>query len=399
MYEGLIEELAQKNERKILLAVIDGLGDISTSELDGRTPLEAAETPVMDELAATGALGCHIPVARGVTPGSGPAHLGLFGYDPVKYQVGRGVLAALGVEFPLQHGDLAARINFCTVDGEGKVIDRRAGRISTETCRKLSSILDSITVPGLEVHVVPVKEHRACVVFRGEGLTDDIPDTDPGLVDHRKVPVKGSGKSRDAVRLFQQRAAELLKDRHPANDILMRGFAVHRDLPCMNTRFQLNSASVALYPMYRGVARLVGMKGFDSSPATLQGQAKAVEDALTRGFDYIFLHHKPADSSGEDGNVPAKIRAIEEFDRALPSILHHGFDVICITGDHSTPCSMKLHSWHPVPLLISGGPQRTGISSCFSEREALGGALGTMHSTDIIALLLASAGKLAKFGA
>jgi len=399
MYKGLVEELAQKTDSRILLAVIDGLGDISNEELGGRTPLEAALTPEMDKLAADGALGAHIPIARGITPGSGPAHMGLFGYDPVKYQVGRGVLAALGIGFKLQHGDLAARINFCTLDEDGLVSDRRAGRISTEKCVELVGLLADIRIKNVVTFVLPVKQHRACVIFRGEGLSDDIQDTDPGLIGHKPVPLKDSGKSHDVVREFLQKAEEILKDLHPANSILLRGFALHREFPLIKERFRLTAAAVALYPMYRGVAGLVGMNVVKCDPENLSGQVKAVRKAVDNGYDYVFLHHKPADSAGEDGDVQAKIRAIEEFDRILPSLLDADFDVVCITGDHSTPCPMKLHSWHSVPVLIHGGPQRTGFSSAFSEKQAVQGAMGLFRSSDIISLLLASAGKLAKFGA
>ncbi|NOQ23378.1 MAG: 2,3-bisphosphoglycerate-independent phosphoglycerate mutase [Candidatus Aegiribacteria sp.] len=399
MYRGLVEKLVRKNDSRILLAVIDGLGDISIKELGGRTPLEAALTPEMDRLAAGGVLGMHIPVARGITPGSGPAHLGIFGYDPVTYQVGRGVLAALGVGFKLKHGDLAARINFCTVNDSGMVTDRRAGRISTEKCVELVGMLTDIRIEGIETFVIPVKQHRACVVFRGEDLSDDIQDTDPGLTGQRPVQVTGSSESRRIVREFQEKAGEILKDRKPANFILLRGFALHREFPSIEERFGLTAAVVALYPMYRGVAGLVGMNIMKCLTEDISGQEKAVKKALDNGHDFVFLHHKPADSAGEDGNVQAKIRAIEEFDRALPSFLDFGFDVVCITGDHSTPCAMKLHSWHSVPVLIHGGPQRWGCSTAFSEKQALSGALGSFMSTDIVPLLLASAGKLAKFGA
>lgn len=399
MYKDLVEKLVQKNDSRILLAVIDGIGDIPVGELGGKTPLEAALTPEMDRLAQGGALGVHIPIARGITPGSGPAHMGLFGYDPVEYQVGRGVLAALGVGFKLKHGDLAARINFCTVNDKGMVTDRRAGRITTEKCVELVGMLTGIRIKGVETFVVPVKQHRACVVFRGAGLNDDIQDTDPGLVGLKPVPVTGSDKSHRIVQEFLRKAEKILKDLHPANFLLLRGFALHREFPLVDERFGLTAAAIALYPMYRGVASLIGMNVMKSDPQNLSGQAKAVSKALDSGHDFIFLHHKPADSSGEDGNVEAKIEAIEEFDRALPSILDSRLDVVCITGDHSTPCPMKLHSWHSVPVLINGGPQRTGYSTGFSERQALSGAMGSFMSTDIMPLLLASAGKLAKFGA
>lgn len=399
MYKGLIERLAQKNDTRILLAVLDGLGDIPVPDLDDRTPLEAANTPNMDRLAAGGALGMHLPIARGVTPGSGPAHLGLFGYDPVEYEVGRGVLSATGIGFHLKHGDLAARINFCTVDEDGVVTDRRAGRISTEKCRELVSLLQEIRIDGVEVHVMPVKQHRACVVFRNGDLSDDVNDTDPGLVGEEPVPIKGSGRTHDIVREFQDRAGDILSGHHPANFILMRGFALHSEFPSMKERFKLESAAVALYPMYRGVARLVGMKVMQCSPENLQGEAEAVGRAVRQGSHLVFLHHKPVDSAGEDGDPEAKISAIQDFDSALPGFLAPGFDVVCLTGDHSTPCPMKLHSWHPVPVLVHGGPQRTGVSNLFSERQALSGTLGTFHSTDLMPLLMAAAGKLSKFGA
>ncbi|MCK4505424.1 MAG: 2,3-bisphosphoglycerate-independent phosphoglycerate mutase [Candidatus Aegiribacteria sp.] len=399
MYKGLTEELARKTDSRILLAIIDGVSDVSNAELGGRTPLEAAETPELDRLASESALGLHTPVSPGITPGSGPAHLALFGYDPVTFNVGRGVLAALGMEFDLEYGDLVARINFCTIDDDGVITDRRAGRISTEKCTELISLLSDIEINDVEMFVFPVKQHRACVVFRGEGLDDNIEDTDPGLTGKKPVNVTGPGKSARVVREFIMEAGRILHRRHPANFVILRGFSLYKEFPSMRDRFRLAPAVAALYPMYKGVARFVGMDVFKCEPEDLDGQARAVKSALESGHDFVFLHHKPADSAGEDGNVPAKIKAIEEFDRHLPSFLKLGFDVVCITGDHSTPCSMKLHSWHPVPVLINGGPQRVGYSKAFSEREALSGALGSFRAMDLMSLLLASAGKLAKFGA
>ncbi len=399
MYKGLTEELARKTDSRILLAVIDGIGDVSNAELGGRTPLEAAETPHLDRLASEGALGLHIPVSPGITPGSGPAHLALFGYDPVNFDIGRGVLAALGMEFDLKYGDLVARINFCTVDDDGTVIDRRAGRISTEKCIELAEIMSDIEIRDVETFVFPVKQHRACVVFRGEGLDDDIEDTDPGLTGEKPVNVTGSGKSARVVRDFIIESGRILHRRHPANFIILRGFSIYEKFPSMRDRFKLTPAVAALYPMYKGVAKLAGMDVLKCEPEDLSGQARTVKSALETGYDFIFLHHKPADSAGEDGNVPAKIKAIEEFDKHLPSFLKPGFDIVCVTGDHCTPCSMKLHSWHPVPVLINGGPQRVGYSKVFSERAALSGALGSFRAMDLMPLLLASSGKLAKFGA
>lgn len=400
----LIEELAERNNRKILLIVLDGLGDIGIPELDNRTPLEAAATPNMDRLAESGALGVHIPIAPGITPGSGPAHLALFGYDPVRFRIGRGVLAALGIGFPLQKGDMSARINFCTVDEKGKVTDRRAGRISTELNEKLVEKLQSISISGVDLYVRTVKQHRACVIFRGEGLSEELTDTDPGKIDRLPFPVKAQTdrafRSAEIVSTFIKSAREILKYDNPANMVLLRGFSIYKPPLSLLERFRLNAAAIALYPMYKGVASLVGMEVLKPEKENLEGQVTAAKKAADDGFDFVFLHHKSADSAGEDGNWKAKITAIEEFDKIVPQVEKIGYDVITITGDHSTPCTMKLHSWHSVPVLIQGRDLRTGYSASFSEREAiLTGSLGTLNALDLLPLMMAAAGKLGKFGA
>lgn len=401
--KNIVSDLSLDHGGTILLAVMDGVGDITIPELGNKTPLEAAETPNLDILAAEGALGQHIPVGRGITPGSGPGHLALFGYDPVEYMVGRGVLETLGIGFDIRHGDLAARINFCTLDENGIITDRRAGRISTEKCIELVDSLRGIQISGVTTFVEPVKEHRACVVFRGTGLSGDILDTDPGLVGEKPLEVTITSPNAEfaagVVREFISEAMNILSSRTPANGILLRGFALHEDLPGLGERYRLNSAAVALYPMYRGVASLAGMTLYDSHPADIQGEVRAAHTALKEGRNFVFLHHKYTDSSGEDGDYRRKISEIERFDRAVPSMLKCGFDVICVTGDHSTPCPMKLHSWHPVPVLLHGGPHRTGWSSRFTERECAAGALGTFMACELMPQLLASAGRLAKFGA
>ena len=403
MPADLASQLSLDHGGKILLAIMDGVGDIPIPEFGGLTPLEKANTPNMDMLAVGGALGQHLPVARGITPGSGPGHLAVFGYDPVKFLVGRGALAALGIGFNLKHGDLAARINFCTLDENRIILDRRAGRISTELCNELVESLKRISIPGVEIFVETVKEHRACVIFRAQGLSDSIHDTDPGLVGELPLGVIATAEGAEftvgVVENFISQASDILKDKVPANGLLLRGFALHEDMPTLTDRFKLNPAAVALYPMYRGVASLAGMEQYDSDPADLSGEVKAAKKALMDGKDFVFLHHKYTDSSGEDGDYERKVREIEKFDNAIPGLLECGFDVICITGDHSTPCPMKLHSWHPVPVLIHGGPQRTGWSARFTEREASVGALGTFNGHELMALLLAAAGRLAKFGA
>ncbi len=400
---GLIDDLSIRTSSTILLAVIDGVGDLPIEELDGRTPLEAAATPNLDSLACLSSLGQHVPVARGITPGSGPAHLALFGYDPLEHHIGRGVLSALGVGFDLLPGDLAARINFCTVGEDGTVTDRRAGRISTEACRELIGDLSEIEIEGVELHLMPVREHRACVVFRGEGLSDSLSDTDPGLVGRKPLPVTAGNpdaeRTAEIVREFSAKASRLLEGKNPANQILLRGFALHGSWKTMEERFGLRAAVVALYPMYRGVSSLVGMDVIVPSPDDIHGEVLAVRDAISDGYTFTFMHHKPTDSAGEDGDCRAKIGAIEAFDRIIPELLLAGPDVLCVTGDHCTPCGMKLHSWHPVPLLLYGGPQRTGCSTAFSERAALAGSIGTIRAVELMTILMASAGKLAKYGA
>jgi 2,3-bisphosphoglycerate-independent phosphoglycerate mutase len=399
----LAESLALSRGGSILLAVLDGLGDVSVPELDGRTPLEAARTPNLDRLAGNSALGQHVPVAQGITPGSGPAHMALFGYDPVSNLIGRGVLEVLGIGFPLRMGDLAARINFCTLDEQGIIIDRRAGRISTEESSVLAEMLDDITIPGVEVMVRPVREHRAGVVFRGKDLHDGLDDTDPGAEGLKPKPVVSPSRecehTASVVSEFLVQAEGMLKNRDRANGILLRGISVNREYPRFGERFRLNPAAVAVYPMYRGLASLLGMTISNPSPADLSGQAKAVSEALSAGHDFVFLHFKYTDSAGEDGDWKRKMSALEDFDRALPALLEPGFDVVLITGDHSTPCPMKQHSWHPVPLLLHGGFQRVGWNDSFTERQAASGAVGTVASTDLMPLMLASAGRLEKFGA
>jgi 2,3-bisphosphoglycerate-independent phosphoglycerate mutase len=402
MYKGLVESLAESSGQPVLLAVLDGLGDLPITELGGKTPLEAASTPNLDGLAQGAALGQHIPIAPGITPGSGPAHLALFGYDPVDFFVGRGILSALGIGFPVKPGDLAARANFCSLGPDGRITDRRAGRIDTPTNRELTALLSAgVRIPGVEVFVETEKEHRACVVFRSEGLVEAVSDTDPG---HDGMPpqspkalLPAAEKAAGVVSEFLTQAFALLSDRHPANGILLRGFACHRHFPSMKERFAMRSAAAAVYPMYRGVAALAGMDVLQCTD--IHSEVEAASKAVSEGYDFVFLHHKPTDSSGEDGNWQAKVAAIESFDKAVPGLLRCGFGVMCITGDHSTPCSMKLHSWHPVPVLLHGGPQRSGWSARFTEREAASGSLGTFQAVHLMTLLLASAGRLGKYGA
>lgn len=396
----LIKGLLQPTDTKILLLVLDGVGGLPM-EPGGPTELEAAETPNMDRLAKQGTVGLHQPVGPGITPGSGPGHIGLFGYDTLHYQIGRGVLEALGIGFELDPSDLAARGNFCTVGPDGRITDRRAGRIATEKARELCDALREIELPGVRVFVEPVREHRFLLVLRGEGLAEGIADTDPGHVGEEPHEVRAE---RDAaedtaalVRRFVQEARRRLADHEPANMILLRGFARHPDWPRFPDVFGLRSLAVAQYPMYRGVARLVGMDAVEAGPSP--DHLFGALEQRWNAYDFAFLHIKGTDKTGEDGDFGKKVAVIEEFDRSLPSALEHDPDVVLITGDHSTPAALRSHSWHPVPVLLWSKTCRPDPAERFGERWCLGGGLGICRSEDLMPLALAHAGRLAKFGA
>lgn len=398
---SLLQRLAEPNESKILLLVLDGLGGLPM-EAGGRTELEAAHTPNLDRLAAQGICGLQLPVAPGITPGSGPAHLGLFGYDPIQYQVGRGVLSALGIDFDLGPNDVAARGNFCTIDGEGVVRDRRAGRISSELGRELCDLLDQIELPGVEVFVRLVKEYRLLLVLRGEGLSGAIADTDPQGVGETPLAAQAlapeAQKTAEVVDDFVARARETLADRHPANMVLLRGFAKRPDWPQFPDVFKLRAGAIAQYPMYRGVARLVGMEKLDTGP-----EVSDEFDTLAERwgeFDFFYLHVKRIDSAGEDGDFERKVSLIEQADQLVPRALELGPDVIVVTGDHSTPSYLKYHSWHPVPTLLWSKQCRPDGVEKFGERACMAGGLGPrLPSTALLPLAMANARRLEKFGA
>ena len=399
-----VAALAQPTGDKIMLLVLDGVGELPL-EPGGLTELETARTPNMDALLAAGDAGLHVPVATGVTPGSGPGHLALFGYDPLRYRVGRGALAALGVEFPLQPGDVAVRGNLCTVDGEGVVTDRRAGRIATEEAAPVLDLLDSIRVPGAETFVRPVKEHRFLLVLRPEEATEaDIEDTDPGVTGVPPLDlVAGSPSSELAARVAREwlaRVPETLSGQPRANMVLLRGFATLPDWPLFPDVFRMRSLAVAAYPMYRGVARLVGMDAMsveDDPAALLPALEERIDD-----YDFFFLHVKGTDKAGEDGDFRRKVDIIEQVDEVLPALRETGIGVTLITGDHSTPAKMKSHSWHPVPFLLHGGPgrgHRSEGTAGLGESECARGALGTIRGCELMPLAAARAGRLGKFGA
>ena len=394
--------LNNQSDEKIVLLVMDGLGGLPMNK-GGLTELEAASTPNMDALAKESTLGLHQGIRTGITPGSGPAHLSLFGYDPIKYQVGRGVLSALGIDFDLQKQDLAARGNMCTVDAEGRVIDRRAGRVGSEVTERLCALLnEKVNIPGVQIFTQVEKEYRFLLVVRGEGLKPNIEDTDPQVVGEKPLVAraldKESEKAAEIVQEFVRQAGEILKDESPANMVMLRGFAQLPDWPLFPDAFGLKSIAIAMYPMYRGVAKLVGM---DSPPAVASYEEEIdMLEKYWNDYDFFFVHIKKTDSYGEDGNFENKVKEIEKVDALLPRILALDPSVMIITGDHSTPCLMKQHSWHPVPTLLYSKRCRPDGIEQFGERACLHGGLGgRFPAYELMPLALANAGRLEKLGA
>lgn len=389
------------NSTKIILLVMDGLGGLPRSA-GGPTELEQAIRPNMNALATGSALGLADPVGAGVTPGSGPGHLGLFGYDPCKYEIGRGVLEALGIDFDLGPNDVAARGNFATMDDRHLLTDRRAGRISTEENRGLVEMLRTIKLPGVQVFVETVKEHRFVLVLRGDGLEASLADTDPGRLGVPPMPVEArsasSTNTASLVNDFISQAEKLLAGKHPANCILMRGFAKRPALQTMQETYGLRAASIAVYPMYRGVSKLVGMSVLEVKGETIADEIDTLERNWD-AFDFFYVHVKKTDSAGEDGDFDRKVHVIEEVDAHLPRLVALNPDVLAITGDHSTPAVLKSHSWHPVPVLLYSRFARSGGSTEFGETACSRGALGRFPAKELMPLLVSHALRFTKFGA
>ena len=395
-----MKRLSRTSPSKIVLLVLDGVGGLPHPKT-GKTELESARKPNLNSIARDSLCGLIDPVSPGITPGSAPGHLAIFGYDPIKYEIGRGVVEALGIDFELKPDDIAARGNFCTVNEKGIITDRRAGRLATEKNAELCRSLSSITVRGADISVLPVKEHRFVVILRGEGLSPDLSDSDPqqtGLAPKQIQPLSPqAARTAETANEFVSQAGRLLRGGTPANMILLRGFSRRPDIPSMPEIYKLKPAAIAAYPMYRGLARLVGMKVLPESE-----NLKEQMDSLRRSYpeyDFFFLHFKKTDARGEDGNFQAKVQAIEELDDALPGLLSLNPDVLIVTGDHSTPATLGMHSWHPVPFMLKSQWCRPDDVVEFSERACLAGGLGRFAATDIMPLAMANALKLDKFGA
>ncbi len=396
----LIRELREPNQTKIVLLVADGLGGLPL-EPGGKTELETARTPNLDGLAREGICGLSLPVLPGITPGSGPGHLGLFGYDPLQYRIGRGILEALGIHFSVGPRDVAIRGNFCTVDAQGKITDRRAGRPTTDRCVAVCRKLQQIRVPGVELFVEPVREHRFVLVLRGDGLGDAVNDTDPQQVGVVPLPAKGrdaaSQKTAEVVNEFIARAAEVLRDDAPTNMATLRGFARYPKIDTMQEVYGVKPVAIAVYPMYKGLARLVGMDIAETG-TSLDDQAKTLQELWDK-YDFFFLHYKYTDSTGEDGNFPAKVEMIERFDSVIPKVRALNPDVLIVTGDHSTPSKLKSHSWHPVPTILWAKTCRVDAVTEFGEAQCLHGGLGQFQAMYLLPLALAHAQRLGKYGA
>ena len=404
--DSLYSELTLETSARLVLLVMDGLGDLATKDSGYVTPLEAASTPNLDKLTQDGVQGRMIPVAPGITPGSGPGHLALFGYDPIEYQVGRGVIEALGLGIDLKAGDVAARANFCTLDQNGIVTDRRAGRIETSVCEELCALLSSKIkkIGETQVIIKPGKGHRFVVVFRGKGLEGPLTDADPhreGLKIPAVKPVNAkSAKQKAAAKLvveFYKKALPLLKGKHPANGFLMRGIAHQPEIPRFQERYKLNPCCIAVYPMYKGLAQLVGMKKLEGAQ-TIVEQFQTYLDQYDH-YNFFFIHYKYTDMHGEDGNFDAKKKAIEELDAALPILLRKAPDVLAITGDHSTPVACKAHSWHPQPVLLTAECSGSDKLDRFTETGANLGSLGIFEAKYLIRQMQANAKMFDKYGA
>jgi 2,3-bisphosphoglycerate-independent phosphoglycerate mutase len=404
--QALVRELKTPNKSKIVMLVADGLGGLPI-EPGGPTELEAAKTPNLDALARRGVQGSMYPVAPGITPGSGPGHLALFGYDPVKHLIGRGALEATGVGFKLGPKDVAARCNFCTIDAAGNITDRRAGRIPTEESAPLAVKLRQIKIPRknfetpVEVFVEPVKEHRFVVIFRGEHLGGNVADTDPQREGVPPLhPVARDSQSQltaEVAARFIAEAQKLLADQPKANGLTMRGFAAAPVIESYQQVYGLRAAAIAVYPMYKGLAQLVGMEVV-GSPTTLAEEIDVLERAW-HDYDFFFVHFKYTDSRGEDGNFEEKAKMIEQFDAIVPRVMALKPMVLIVTGDHSTPARLASHSWHPVPTLLVSETCRPDGLTAFGEKQAIHGGLGFFQGVYLMPLALAHAQRLAKFGA
>ena len=395
-----MKKLSGTSPSKIVFLIIDGVGGLPHPET-GKTELESARKPNLNRIARDSLCGLIDPISPGITPGSAPGHLAIFGYDPIKYNIGRGVVEALGIDLELKPDDIAARGNFCTVDNKGIITDRRAGRVSTDKSTELCRSLNNIAISGAEISVLPVKEHRFVLILRGEALSPELADSDPqqaGLSPKKIEPLSPQAqRTAEIVNNFISQASIRLQYEPSANMVLLRGFSRRPDIPSIPEIYKLKPAVIAIYPMYRGLARVVGMQMLPSGESMTE-QLNSLHRYYA-DYDFFFIHFKNTDAMGEDGNFRAKVQAIEELDDALPSLLSLDPEVLIITGDHSTPATLAMHSWHPVPFMLRSRWCRSDNVTEFSEKACLAGGMGRFPATEIMPLAMANALKLDKFGA
>ena len=384
---------------KIVMLVVDGLGGLAHPDT-GRSELETAHLPNLDAMARQSACGLTTPVLPGVAPGSGPGHLALFGYDPLKHMIGRGALEALGIDVKLEPGDVAARGNFCTVDAAGNLVDRRAGRIATELSAPLCERLNQIQVPGVELDVFPVQDYRFVLRLRGKGISEEISETDPQREGVPALDVKAltpqAEPTADTVNAFVAQARQLLSEEERANMVLLRGFAQLPHLPPMGDVYRLDPAGIAAYPMYRGLATVCGMNVIPTG-ATFADEVNTLHEVYDN-HDFFFIHYKPADAAGEDGDFDAKVQRLEELDPFIPHIRELQPDVFLVAGDHATPAIMASHSWHPVPFMVHSKLTVGEGVDCFDEKTCGRGSIGSIQATQAMLLAMSHAGKLTKYG-
>ena len=395
----LLHDCYVSNSSKIVLLVVDGLGGLPHPDT-GKSELETANLPNLDAMARESACGVTTPVLPGVAPGSGPGHLALFGYDPLKYIIGRGALEALGIDVELRPGDVAARGNFCTVDAEGNLVDRRAGRIPTEFSTSLCHRLDTIEIPGVQVDVFPVQDYRFVLRLRGEGLSEAITETDPQITGVPATPVKplepSAEKTANLVNEFVSQAGRLLAEEERGNMVLLRGWAQLPSLPPMGDVYRLNPGAIAAYPMYRGLATVANMRIIPTGK-TFADEVETLHQEFDN-HDFFFIHYKPADAAGEDGDFDAKVKTLEDLDPLIPRIRELNPDVFMVAGDHSTPAIMAAHSWHPVPFMLHSRLTRGEGIPGFNERDCNLGSIGSIPATNVMLLAMSHSGKLTKYG-
>ena len=398
---NFLRKLIVPAETKIILLIMDGLGGLPR-EAGGRTELETACTPHLDALASRSALGLTIPIGPGITPGSGPGHLAIFGYDPILNEIGRGAMEALGVDFELGPDDVAARGNFCSLDAQGLITDRRAGRIPSEISQALALRLQTIHVEEVEFFIEPVKEHRFAFIMRGAGLSDDLSETDPQMIGTKPLPVlalqPAAERSASIANQFIAQARQVLAGEHPANGILLRGFSKLPELPGYQELYGLRAAAIAINGMYRGVARMAGMQVLPVQGTSIADEFATLEQHWNN-YDFFYLHVKQTDTAGERGDFDLKVQVIEEVDGLIPRLLALEPDVLIVSGDHSSPAVLKAHSWHPVPTLLYARHVRSAGTAEYGERACARGSLGVLPAKDILPIALAHAQRLAKYGA